>query len=50
MQEAADAVWRRSKLGLRMTAEQIAEIGRVLDRLRDTPRPQGQAALVKGEP
>jgi glycerol-3-phosphate dehydrogenase len=34
VQEAADAVWRRSKLGLRMTPGQIAATGRAIDRLR----------------
>ena len=29
---AADVVWRRSKLGLRMTADEIAALDRAMDR------------------
>jgi len=33
-QTAADVVWRRSKLGLRMTAAEIARVDTALDALR----------------
>ena len=32
--EAEDALWRRSKLGLRMTADEVAEVGRHMSRAR----------------